>query len=123
MEDILTIELPTTLSRTELNSLRDEVIQISGVEDADTQSTRSVDMVTLNLWIQFATGVLGAASTGVPIVQKIVEMVRGKGIKGAKITLANGVTVVADEISLKDLEKLIQASSQQPGSAPAPKAS
>ena len=78
-------------------------------------------MVTLNLWFQSQTGVLGAASTGVPIIQKIVEMVRGKGVR-VRRTLANGVTVVVDEISVKDLQKLIQATSQQPGASPAPKA-
>jgi len=37
-------------------------------------------------------------------------MIRGKGIKGAKIILSNGTSFSADEISANDLENLVKTS-------------
>ncbi len=121
MDDVLTIELPNTLSKTEVKGLRDEIRQLNEVVDADSQIARGVDAVTLGIWIQLATDIFGAVGSGMPIVQKIVELVRGKGIKGAKIVLANGGSVSVDEISVKDLERIIRASAEQGGTKPAGK--
>jgi len=111
MEDILTVELPGELSDAEVKALRDEIRQMSGVEDAGSQKARGVGPARPGIWVQLPTGALGAAS-GVPIVQKIAETVRDKGIKGAKITLANGAMLSIDEISSRDLEKIFKAFSQ-----------
>jgi hypothetical protein len=113
MEDILTLELPDTLSNTEVKALRDEIKQLSGIEDAGSRVTRSVDLVALGVWFTFASGVFETASTGIPIIQKIIEMVRGKGIKNAVLTLPDGTKLSVDEISVRDLERIIQTINQQ----------
>lgn len=112
MEDIFTIELPRSISDRELEALQAKLKQIREVEDAGSMGARSVDLQSVMLWVQLISGVLGAVSTGVPIVQKIIEMIRDKGIKGAKITLADGTTISADDVSAKDLETLFRAVKQ-----------
>jgi hypothetical protein len=113
MEDAFTIEFPRTVSDRELEALQAEIKQVSEVEDAGSMGARGVDPQMIMLWVQVISGVLGVVSTGVPIIQKIIEMIRGKGIKGAKITLANGTTISVDDISAKDLESLFKAARQQ----------
>lgn len=109
MEDLFSIELPTTVSDSELEALKSEIKQLNDVADAGLEDTRGIDPVSLGIWVQAAAGVLGVVGTAVPIIQKIIEMIRGKGIPGAKITLPNGVTISADEVSAKDLERLLRA--------------
>jgi hypothetical protein len=112
MEDAFTIEFPRTVSDRELEALQAEIKQVSEVEDAGSMGARGVDPQIM-LWVQVISGVLGVVSTGVPIIQKITEMIRGKGIKGAKITLANGTTISVDHVAAKDLESLFKAARQQ----------
>lgn len=110
MDDTFTIELPTDVSDSELESIQAELKNIAEVEDAGSLNARTIDAQSLALWVSVATGVLGIVKTGVPLIQSIIGMVRSKGIKGAKITLANGTTFTADEISPEDLEKLLASS-------------
>ena len=113
MEDTFTIEFPKTVSDSELEALQTELKQTSQVEDAGSMGARGVDPQMIWLWVKVLSGVLGVVSTGVPIIQKIIEMIRGKGIKGAKITLADGTTISVDDTSAKDLENLLKNVKQQ----------
>lgn len=107
MDDIFVIEFPSTLPRSEVEALEKEFLNMNGVADAGLDDVRSVDVVTAGVWVKLVADALGAVSAGVPIIQQISQMIHGKGIKGAKINFANGTTVSIDEISTKDLEKLL----------------
>jgi len=111
-EDLITIELPKTASKEDLKAIRSELEDMAEIEDIGSLTDRSIDPSTLGLWIQVATGIVGVASSTMPLIQKLMEIVRGKAIKGAKITLANGTVVSIDEASVKDVEKLILAANQ-----------
>ena len=113
MDDTFTIEFPNHVPDSELESLQAELATIIEVQDAGSMSSRSIDAQSLALWVSVATGVLGIVKTGVPLIQSIIGMVRSKGIKGAKITLANGTSFTADEISAEDLEKLLTSTKGQ----------
>ena len=116
MADIFTIELPATVSKNEMASLENEIRAIEGVADSGTVQSRGIDMIAAGLWVKLVGSGLEAADAGAGAIQKIVETIRGKGIKNVKIKLANGVIIQADEISARDLEKAIQAANQQAGS-------
>ena len=116
MADIFTIDLPATVSRNEVKSLENEIMGIEGVADAGTDEARGVDMIAIGLWVKLIGSGAGALDAGASAIQKIVETIRGKGIKNATITLANGVVIKVDEISAKDLERIIQAANQRAGS-------
>jgi hypothetical protein len=113
MEDIFTIELPAGVPDSHLDDLQDELKQLDGIADAGSEGARSIHIATIGLWVQAAGGVLTLVSTAVPVIEKIVSMIRGKGIKGATITLANGTSISVDEVSAKDLEKMLQAVNRQ----------
>ncbi len=110
MADIITIELPKTVSENEIATLQADLKAIESVENARPTKRRGVDPQAAMMWVQFATGALSAVTTGLPILQKVSEAVRGKGIKGAKIALADGTTISLDRVSADDLERLIKAS-------------
>lgn len=113
MEDLFSIELPKTVSDIELEALEGEIKQLNDIADAGVEDTRSIDPATLGIWIQLATGVLGVVGTALPIIRQIIEMIRGKGIKGAKIILDENTTISVDEVSAKDLESVLKALKQQ----------
>lgn len=110
MAETFTIQFPSDVQESDVANIENELKNVAGVEDAGSMSARSIDVQTLGLWVSAASGVLGLASTGIPLIQTVIEMIRGKRIKGAKITLANGTSFSADEISMKDLENLMKAS-------------
>lgn len=110
MADTLMIEFPADVRESDVADIENELKNVAGVEDAGSTTVRSIDVQTLGLWVSAASGIIGLASSGIPLVQSIIGLIRGKGIKGAKITLANGTSFSADEISARDLENLIKAS-------------
>lgn len=110
MANIFSIELPTSVSDSDIETLKTEIKELENVTNAGLEDARSgIDPVSLGIWVQTVTGILGLIGTAVPIIQKIIEMLRGKGIKGAKISLANGVVINVDEVSVKELERLLRA--------------
>ena len=111
MADTFTIEFPPDVQESDVTDIENELKNVDGVEDAGSTTVRGIDVQMLGLWVSAATGVIGLASSGVPLIKSVIDMIRGKGIKGAKITLANGTSFSADEISLKDLESLIKSTS------------
>ena len=80
------------------------------VESATPESTRFIDPASVSLFVQLAGSVLGVAATAVPIVQKIVETIRGKGVTGAVIEFPGGAKLSVDNASVKEIERLIRAS-------------
>jgi hypothetical protein len=110
MSDTFMIEFPKEVSDDELKKIQTELGQLEQVQGSGSMGARSIDAQSIMLWVSVATGILGVVKTGVPLVQSIIETLRGKGVKGAKITLANGTSFSADEMSSKDLESLLKAS-------------
>ena len=110
MSETFTIEFPPDVPESDVANIENELKNVAGVEDAGSMGARSIDPISLTLWVSVATGVVGFAKNAIPLVQSVIEMIRGKGIKGAKITLSNGTSFSADEISAKDLENLVKAS-------------
>lgn len=110
MSDTFTIEFPADVSDSELESIQAQLREMSEVEDAGSMNARSIDAQSLMLWVQIATSAVGLISAGVPLVQRVVEMIRGKGLKGVKLMLSDGTSFSADEISAAELEKVLKAS-------------
>jgi hypothetical protein len=105
MSDRLAIELPPDLSEEEQNELVTSIQAIDEVEDAENLGpSRSVDLETISVGVQLATQLGGLVG---PVVKKIVEVIKGRSIKGVKLSFADGTTVAVDEISGKDLDHLL----------------
>ena len=113
MQDIFTIELPPDVPEQELDALEAEVRRIDEVEDAGPTASRAIDPAAIGLWIETAGGILASVGTAIPVIEKVLALVRGRGIQGAKITFAdeNGapITIEAERASARELERLISA--------------
>jgi hypothetical protein len=106
MSERLAIELPDDLSEEEQNELVASLRAIDEVEQADNLGpSRSVDLETISVGVQLATQIGGLIG---PVVSKIIEVVRGRQIKGVTLSLPDGTTIAIDEISGKDLDQLLE---------------
>lgn len=99
------IEMPVNTDPAIFGALRKELGETTGVDQCGPSTTRSLDPASMTMWVTLiSTGITTAASL-VPVVKQIVELFKRKGIKGAKLKLAGGVTLEVDEISADDLLK------------------
>jgi hypothetical protein len=105
MSDRLAIELPPDLSEEEQNELVTSIQAIDDVEDAENLGpSRSVDLETISVGVQLATQLGGLVG---PAVKKIIDVIKGRSIKGVQLSFPDGTTVAVDEISGKDLDHLL----------------
>jgi len=109
MSDVFTITLPSSVSENEVEAIEQALKQIESVEDAGSVTTRQLDPATITIWIGVAGAILGVASKGTTIIQRVVEIFRGKGISGAKIKLPNGAEIAVDNASASEIERLMHA--------------
>jgi len=105
--DSLSIDLGRDVPPEVVKALREEIAEIEAVERAIPNTTRSADPQALMLWVQVATGAVTALAGAVPVVRALIEAVRRKGIRGAKIRLPNGAEVAVDEADPQQLERLL----------------
>lgn len=112
MQDVFTITLPETASKSDVQALRDSLKQMESVKSARSVTPRGVDPNAVMVWVQVASGALGAISTGVPLIKGAIDQIRGKGIKGVTIELPSGVKISVDNASAADIEKLVRAAGQ-----------
>jgi hypothetical protein len=112
MTDTLQIVVSSKESGAALDTLTDKLKSEDDIVNAGSASSRSMDPGSLMVWVQVASGVLGVVATAMPIVEKIMKVIRGNGISGATIRLPNGAEVLVDHASTKEVERLILAAQQ-----------
>ncbi len=118
MPDILTIALPGSISEADIAEITQALKEIQAVESVkDTRSPvqRSVDPATIKVWIEVAIGVVGFVSAAMPLIKKVIAMIRNKGIAGAKIKLPSGAEISVDNASPEEIEKILKAMEQKQG--------
>lgn len=111
MEEILEIALPKSVSDSDMETILDEVRQIKGVEDADTITNRGVDIGTLLSYVQLASSAIGVVNIAIPIILKIVRIIKSKGVRNAEIKIGD-MTIKVD-LSDDEIKQLILASKQR----------
>lgn len=104
----LRIELPRGTPQDTVQSVTDDLNQLDEIEETTPSTERSV-IGTALLLVNVAGPVLETVGTGLPIVQKIVELLRGRGVSGATIELADGTKISVDNASVDDIERLLEA--------------
>jgi hypothetical protein len=106
MSDTFSIELPESVPRADAAEIAAELRNVDEVV-ATSSDTRALGEVLL--LVQAVGGAFSAVSTAVPLVQKVVQLIRGKGVTGAKIELPNGTKLEVDSASVEDIERLLSA--------------
>jgi hypothetical protein len=105
MTNRLAIELPPDLSDAEQELLVASLQDLEEVKRADNLGlSRSADLQTISVGVELATQIAGLVG---PVVSKIIDIIRGRRIKGVKLSLPDGKTLAVDEISSKDLDRLL----------------
>ncbi len=116
MPDILTIALPDSISEADIAEITQAIKEIQAVEsvkDTGSPVPRGVDPATIRVWIEIAVGVVGFVSAAMPLIKKIITLIRGKGISGANIKLPSGAEISVDNATSKEIEKILQAMEQK----------
>jgi ferric-dicitrate binding protein FerR (iron transport regulator) len=104
----LSIEFPRGTPPDTVRSVADELDQLDEVDQTNAATERSVVGVAL-LLVNVAGPVLQNVATAVPVVQKIIEALRGRGVTGATIELPDGTKVSVDNASAADIERIVEA--------------
>ncbi len=104
--DVFRIHLPEAASPDDAAELASALRDVDGVVEtaADTRSLAAALVL-----VQVVGGALADVSTALPVVQKVVALIRGKGVTGAKIELPDGTKIAVDSASIDELERLIGA--------------
>jgi hypothetical protein len=108
MADALTIVFPPGSAPDDAALIETALSELSVVESAQPIQAR-FDPASVALFVKLAGSVLGVVGTAVPIIQKIVATIRGKGVKGVVIEFSNGGKLSIDQASAADIERLIRA--------------
>jgi hypothetical protein len=104
----LSIEFPRGTPPDTLQSVADELDQLDEVDETSAPTERSVIGAAL-LLVNVAGPVLQNVATALPVVQKIVEALRGRGVTGATIELPDGTKISVDNASAEDIERILEA--------------
>jgi hypothetical protein len=104
----LSIEFPRGTPADTVQSVAAELDQLDEVDETTAPTERSVIAAAL-LLVNVAGPVLQNVATAVPVVQKIIESLRGRGVTGATIELPDGTKISVDNASAEDIERLVEA--------------
>jgi ferric-dicitrate binding protein FerR (iron transport regulator) len=104
----LSIEFPRGTSPDTVQSVATELDQLDEVDETSAPTERSVIGAAL-LLVNVAGPALQSVATALPVVQKIVEALRGRGVTGATIELPDGTKISVDNASAEDIERILEA--------------
>ena len=104
----LSIEFPRGTPPDTVQSVADQLEQLEEVDQTDTPTERSIVGAAL-LLVNVAGPVLQNVATALPVVQKIIESIRGRGVTGATIELPDGTKISVDNASAQDIERILEA--------------
>ena len=108
----LRIEFPRETAQDTVESVADELGQLDEIDETSRGTERSVLGAAL-LLVNVAGPVLQNVATAVPVVQKIVELLRGRGVSGATIELPDGTKISVDNASAADIERILEAAKKE----------
>jgi hypothetical protein len=104
----LRIEFARDTSPETVKSVADELDQLDEVDDTRPETERRILGAAL-LFVNVAGPVLQNVGTALPVVQKIVELLRGRDVSGATIELPDGTKISVDNASAADIERILEA--------------
>lgn len=90
----------------QLQAIAREAGQMEGVQDAGVSQTRGLDPVSLMAWVQLGSAVASAVGAAVPVIQKILDLLRLRGHKNAHIRFPDG-TEIQVEATPEEVARLL----------------
>lgn len=109
MSETFYINLPKELSEADREDILSEIRNIEGVEESDLDEERAIDPVSITMYITIATTVLTLAEKALPFFERIMDRIKGKGIKDFVVTLPDDTKIAIKEGSAEDVKKIAEA--------------
>jgi hypothetical protein len=109
MSNLIYLDLPKNLSDREKEKILEEVRDIGGVEESDFDEERFIDAASITAYIALATSAIVLVDKAVPIVQKLMDIFKKRGLKNVNITLPDDTKIILEDGNVNDVEKLARA--------------
>jgi hypothetical protein len=113
MPDQFQIILPATVSKQELESIQNELKSLNGIENAGAAAVRGLDPETIAIAFKVAGAVLAAVGAGVPLFQKIMNMIRKRKIASAHIKFPDGTEIALENATMNEIEEMLNIASKK----------
>jgi hypothetical protein len=104
MSNFIYVNLPKGLSESEREEIVEELNTIDGIEDSDVD--RAFDPLSITIYIAIGTSVLKLIDSAIPVIQKIKDLFKKRGLKNVDISLPDGTKIAFEEGRADDVEKL-----------------
>lgn len=114
MQETFQISFPATASGEDINAVQSALKDIDGITSTGSVASRTLEPGSIMIWVELVAGVLGGVSAALPLVQKVIKIVRGKGISGVNIKLPNGADISIDNATASEIERLLRTVEQSP---------
>lgn len=109
MSKVVKVVLPQGTEEGTALDLSAELRRLEGVSGSGTTASRGLEIAALAVWLTVSSDAVGLANSAFELVQKIVDLVKGKGIQGVSIELPNGAKISVDRASAADIQKIVGA--------------
>lgn len=90
----------------QMEAIAREAGALEGVQGSGVSQTRSLDPASLMAWVQLGSAVVAAMGAAVPVIQKILDVLRARGHKNAHIRFPDG-TEISVEATPDEVERLV----------------
>lgn len=105
MHSLFTIELPKDATDA-ADEIRRELAGTDGVARSGMLAARSLDPVSIGVWVQMAAGVVDLGEKLGGALGRAFGIVKAKNIKGAKLKL-EGMEIELGEMSVEEFEQVL----------------
>lgn len=106
MSTYIYFDLPKEFSAKETQEILNEIRDINGIEDSGLEKTRAIDPASIAAYITLATSAITLIEKCRPVVEKILDLFKKKGLKNVKITFNDGTQIKVKDGTSKDVEKI-----------------
>jgi hypothetical protein len=108
MASQLTIELPKETPAAEVEAFQTELRQLADIKGAGVYTPKGIGPEEILIWVKLI-------AAAVPVVMKVVDMLRKRRIVKATITLPNGLKLEVDQATAAEIERLMAAAGATSG--------
>jgi len=105
MSNLFTIELPKDAGAA-AGEIQRELAEVDGVARSGVLAARSIDPVTIGVWVQMAAGAFDVGEKLVGALMRVFGIVKEKNIKGAKLKL-EGMQIELGAMSVEEFEQVV----------------
>ncbi len=100
MQNNITITLPKTTPPEAIAALQAELETLREVKASGVFKPKGITPADVKIWVDLAALVL-------PLITKVVDMLRKRKIEKATITLPNGTKLETDKATAEEIERLV----------------